>query len=55
MPPLNPNHQTPPHGRPALPYNPTTMRLRVCPDCAGPLIRSSACVSCAHCGWGRCG
>ena len=30
-------------------------RARVCPECAGPLIRESACVSCAQCGWGRCG
>jgi len=29
--------------------------LRVCPECAGPLIRASGCVSCRHCGWGRCG
>jgi len=28
--------------------------LRVCPECAGPLVRGSACVTCAHCGWGRC-
>ena len=28
--------------------------LRVCPECAGPLVRNSACVNCAHCGWGRC-
>ena len=31
------------------------LRLRVCPECAGPLVRASACVSCAVCGWGRCG
>lgn len=30
-------------------------RLRVCPDCAGPLVRASGCVSCLQCGWGRCG
>jgi len=28
---------------------------RVCPECAGPLIRASGCVSCRHCGWARCG
>jgi hypothetical protein len=32
-----------------------TILLRVCPECAGPLVRGSACVTCAHCGWGRCG
>ena len=30
-------------------------RVRVCPECAGPLIRASACVTCPHCGWGHCG
>jgi len=29
--------------------------LRVCPECAAPLVRASGCVSCRHCGWGRCG
>ncbi len=28
--------------------------FRVCPDCAGPLVRASGCVSCMQCGWGRC-
>ena len=32
-----------------------TINLRVCPECAGPLIRASGCMHCAHCGWGRCG
>ena len=30
-------------------------RLRVCPECAGPLVRASGCLHCAHCGWGHCG
>src|SRR5215207_8005971 len=29
--------------------------LGVCPDCAGPLIRSSGCLSRTRCGWGQCG
>ncbi len=29
-------------------------RVRVCPECAGPLVRASACVACSQCGWGRC-
>ena len=29
--------------------------LRVCPECAGPLVRASGCLHCAHCGWGHCG
>jgi hypothetical protein len=29
--------------------------VRVCPECAGPLVRASGCVSCRHCGWARCG
>ncbi len=32
-----------------------TVLLRVCPECAGPLVHASGCVACAHCGWGRCG
>lgn len=28
--------------------------IKVCPECAGPILRGSACVACAHCGWGRC-
>jgi hypothetical protein len=31
------------------------IRLRVCPECAGPIVRASGCMHCAHCGWGRCG
>jgi hypothetical protein len=33
----------------------TPPRLRVCPECAGPLVRASGCLHCAHCGWGHCG
>jgi hypothetical protein len=29
--------------------------VRVCPECAGPLVRASGCVSCRHCGWAQCG
>jgi hypothetical protein len=37
-------------------YRPApAQHLRVCPECAGPLVRASACVSCRHCGWGKCG
>lgn len=28
---------------------------RVCPDCAGPLARTSGCLTCLTCGWSRCG
>lgn len=36
--------------------NPQTLLLiKVCPECAGPVVRSSGCVACAQCGWGRCG
>ncbi|MEO7476581.1 MAG: hypothetical protein ABIY46_14725 [Gemmatimonadales bacterium] len=37
----------------AEPGSPTA--VRVCPECAGPLVRASGCVTCRHCGWGRCG
>jgi hypothetical protein len=41
---------------PPNPYhlNPTTY-IRVCPECAGPVIRNSGCMHCALCGWARCG
>lgn len=29
--------------------------LRVCPDCSGPLARTSGCATCLTCGWSRCG
>ena len=29
--------------------------IRVCPDCAGPIVRSSGCINCTQCGWGQCG
>ena len=47
-------------GRPAAPpaetdKNPLTWALiKVCPECAGPILRGSSCMACAHCGWGRC-
>ena len=34
---------------------PHTIPVRVCPDCAGPLVHADSCVSCRQCGWGRCG
>jgi hypothetical protein len=35
--------------------NPMTWSLiKVCPECAGPIVRASGCLSCAQCGWGRC-
>jgi hypothetical protein len=35
--------------------NPLTYNLiTVCPECAGPILRGSSCMACAHCGWGRC-
>ncbi len=37
-------------------YRPSTPPvLRVCPECAGPVVRASGCLSCTQCGWGRCG
>ncbi len=33
----------------------TQIHIRVCPDCAGPIIHSSGCITCLHCGWGKCG
>jgi hypothetical protein len=42
-------------GKPTI-YQPSTPHLfRVCPDCAGPVVRSSGCISCTQCGWGQCG
>jgi len=29
--------------------------IRVCPECAGPVVRNSGCITCRQCGWGRCG
>ena len=46
-----------PPAQPAVPTRsaqPPAPALRVCPECSGPIVRSCACVSCAHCGWGRC-
>jgi len=33
----------------------TSKQIRVCPECAGQLIRNSGCVTCRQCGWGQCG
>lgn len=42
------------HSQPAD-KNPLTYNLiKVCPECAGPILRGSSCMACAHCGWGRC-
>jgi hypothetical protein len=30
-------------------------RLKVCPECAAPLVPAAGCFSCRHCGWGQCG
>jgi ribonucleoside-diphosphate reductase alpha chain len=39
-----------------LPSNPLTdSKIRVCPECAGPVVSNSGCVSCRQCGWSRCG
>ncbi len=43
----------PPAPAGAIGFPPTA--VRVCPECAGPLVRSSGCLSCTQCGWGRCG
>jgi hypothetical protein len=29
--------------------------IRVCPECAGPVVKNSGCITCRQCGWGRCG
>ena len=29
--------------------------IRVCPECAGPIVRNSGCITCRQCGWGKCG
>ena len=33
----------------------TNNNIRVCPECAGPVVRNSGCITCRQCGWGRCG
>lgn len=32
----------------------TPPNVRVCPECAGPVVHGSGCISCIACGWGRC-
>jgi hypothetical protein len=29
-------------------------RIKVCPECSGPIAQASGCISCVQCGWGRC-
>jgi ribonucleoside-diphosphate reductase alpha chain len=37
-------------------YNPLIYsHIRVCPECSGPVVRNSGCITCRQCGWGRCG
>ena len=36
-------------------YTPRPPAPSLCPECAAPLARASACVSCPQCGWGHCG
>ncbi len=50
----------PPSGQFSAPVTPTPApeqlaRIRVCPECAGPIAHNCACVTCLQCGWGRCG
>lgn len=48
----------PPSGQFSVPATPAPehlARVRVCPECAGPIVHSCACVTCLQCGWGRCG
>jgi len=30
-------------------------QIRVCPECAGPVVHNSGCIACRQCGWGKCG
>lgn len=32
-----------------------TKTIRVCPECSGPVVHNSGCITCRQCGWGRCG
>lgn len=53
MPCPSPSSTPAPHTRPAL--KPTVWaQVRVCPECAGPIVRNSGCVNCLQCGWGKC-
>lgn len=47
-----PGPDTPGH-RPSNPL--ADNHIRVCPECAGPISRTSGCLQCVQCGWGRCG
>lgn len=51
LPHTSPGHRGPGDVRSSTPG----IRLRVCPECAGPIVRASGCMHCAHCGWGHCG
>jgi hypothetical protein len=33
----------------------TSSTIRVCPECAGPVVQNCGCISCKLCGWGKCG
>ena len=45
-----------PSERPERFRNPLTdATIRVCPECAGPIAKTSGCVTCLQCGWGKCG
>ncbi len=48
-----------PRPRPSLQpttYNPLVANnIRVCPECAGEIVRNSGCMHCRQCGWGKCG
>ncbi len=51
-----PRYRPPSALKPTVYYVPVAHgAARVCPECAGPLSRASACVSCVYCGWGKCG
>lgn len=41
--------------KPVSSGNPLTInQIRVCPECAGPVVHNSGCIACRQCGWGRC-
>jgi hypothetical protein len=49
-----PNHQlSPTRYQPSNPL--ISNQIRVCPECAGPVVRNSGCITCKQCGWGKCG
>ncbi|MBK8006831.1 MAG: hypothetical protein IPK12_23930 [Gemmatimonadetes bacterium] len=32
----------------------TSNQIRVCPECAGPVVHISGCIAFRQCGWARC-